>query len=148
MRNLIPLVLIGGGLFYLLRRTQSAVNKLDFDVYSIKVDMNKTLQNGFQRIYLIIKIKVFNPGILKTTINQLTTELSTANEPLGTFGIENPVTITEREEIITLKGTVKTLNGFNIILNAIQTGNLPKITAQTEITTNLGTFNKTNVIQL
>jgi hypothetical protein len=148
MKNFIPLVLIGGGLFYLLRRTQSAVNKIEFDVYSIKVDMNKTLQSGFQRIYLTVKIKVLNPGGVKTTINQLTTELTTALEPLGTFAIQNPVIITEPEEIITLNGTVKTLNGFNIILNAIQTGNLPKITAQTELTTNFGTFNKTNVIQL
>ena len=146
MKNILPILLLGGGVFYFLRRTQSAARKIDIDVINIQPDLDLTARSNFKRVYLIIDILITNPGGLKTTINQLTTELQTAGEPLGTFAIQQPVVIKGADQKIKLIGSIKTLNGFNMILNALQAGEFPKITAYTEVTTNFGTFNKTDVV--
>jgi hypothetical protein len=141
MKNLLPIAIVGGVILLLTqgrRILQSAAN-LRFEFNDIAIDLDRTRQAAFLKIYYRLRINAINPELGNITITNINLQLNALGATIGR--IENFTRIEiprQSNQVINIDANINTLQVVTGIVDLIRNRRPIPVIITGTITTNLG----------
>ena len=150
MKNILPIAaIIGAGalLINYLKGKKKAMENLQFEIFKISIDKQKTERTGYFKIYYDIIITVINEETSPVKIKDTLLNIKVNNRDLGK--IESTLNLLiprESQKQITLKASFFTLGAIGLVIDIVKNGLKANIDINGFINTDLGkvdiNFNK------
>jgi LEA14-like dessication related protein len=142
MKNILPIAaVIGAGalLYKYLTGKKKAMENLQFEIFKITIDKQKTQRALYFRVYYDIIITVINQESSPVKIKDTLLNIRVNNKNLGK--IESTLNLLiprETEKQITLKASFSTLGALGLVRDIVQDGLKATVNASGYINTDLG----------
>jgi LEA14-like dessication related protein len=150
MKNILPVAaLVGAGLVFYryLTGKKKAMENLQFEIFKISIDKQKTERALYFKIYYDIIITVINDELSPVKIKDTLMNIKVNNRDLGK--VESTLNLLiprESEKQITLKASFFTLGAIGLVKDIVKNGLQAQVNLNGYINTDLGkvdiNFNK------
>lgn len=136
------LILFGAGgvlLYMFLRRKKSAAQNLRFEPVDIIIDLPRTRQSFFTRLYYTLKINVINPEAANVNVRNVILKVNSDGRPLGDLVSNKNFSIPARSnQIIGLDAAISVFGALGTIINFVKKRQPIPVNVTGQITSDLG----------
>lgn len=110
LQALIPLALVGAGVYFLRQKASSAQN-LQIDVQDIAIDSEATKNSWFAKLFYQVKLQVTNPDQAAVTIKAVNLDVYVNGQKLGRLQKLDSITIPPRSQLnVAVTANIATLS--------------------------------------
>lgn len=150
MKNILPIAaIIGAGAFLInyLKGKKQAMENLQFEIFKISIDSEKTRNAKYFKIYYDIVITVINDELSPVKIKDAILNIKVNNKDLGKIETALNILIPrESKKQITLKASFLTFGAIGLVIDIVKNGLKANVNVEGFINTDLGkvdiNFNK------
>jgi hypothetical protein len=139
------LILLGAGgvlLYMFLRRKAAAAQNLRFEPVDIIIDLPRTRQSLFTRLYYTLKINVINPEAANVNVRNVVLRVTSDGRTLGDLVSSKTFTIPARSnQVIGLDAAISIFGALGTIINFIKKRQPIPVNVTGQITSDLGILN-------
>ena len=139
------LLLLGAGgvlLYMFLRRKAAAAQNLRFEPVDIIIDLPRTRQSLFTRLYYTLKINVINPEAANVNVRNVVLRVTSDGRTLGDLVSSKTFTIPARSnQVIGLEAAISIFGALGTIINFIKKRQPIPVNVTGQITSDLGILN-------
>lgn len=139
------LILLGAGgvlLYMFLRRKATAAQNLRFEPVDIIIDLPRTRQSLFTRLYYTLKINVINPETANVNVRNVVLRVTSDGRTLGDLVSSKTFTIPARSnQVIGLDAAISIFGALGTIINFIKKRQPIPVNVTGQITSDLGILN-------
>jgi len=139
------LLLLGAGgvlLYMFLRRKATAAQNLRFEPVDIIIDLPRTRQSFFTRLYYTLKLNVINPEQANVNIRNVVLQVNSDGRPLGDLVSNKTFTIAARSnQVIALQAAVSVFGALGTIVKFVKERKPIPVNVTGQITSDLGILN-------
>lgn len=139
------LILLGAGgvlLYMFLRRKAAAAQNLRFEPVDIIIDLPRTRQSLFTRLYYTLKINVINPEGANVNVRNVVLRVTSDGRTLGDLVSSKTFTIPARSnQVIGLDAAISIFGALGTIINFIKKRQPIPVNVTGQITSDLGILN-------
>lgn len=139
------LILLGAGgvlLYMFLRRKAAAAQNLRFEPVDIIIDLPRTRQSLFTRLYYTLKINVINPEAANVNVRNVVLRVTSDGRTLGDLVSNKTFTIPARSnQVIGLDAAISIFGALGTIINFIKKRQPIPVNVTGQITSDLGILN-------
>lgn len=139
------LILLGAGgvlLYMFLRRKAAAAQNLRFEPVDIIIDLPRTRQSLFTRLYYTLKINVINPEAANVNVRNVVLRVTSDGRTLGDLVSNKTFTIPARSnKVIGLDAAISIFGALGTIINFIKKRQPIPVNVTGQITSDLGILN-------
>lgn len=136
------LLLLGAGgvlLYMYLRRKATAAQNLRFEPVDIIIDLPRTRQSLFTRLYYTLKINVINPETAPVNVRNVVLRVNSDGRPLGDLVSNKNFSIGGRSnQIIGLDAAISVFGALGTIINFVKKREPIPVNVTGQITSDLG----------
>jgi hypothetical protein len=139
------ILLLGAGgvlLYIFLRRKAAAAQNLRFEPVDIIIDLPRTRQSLFTRLYYTLKINVINPEAANVNVRNVVLRVTSDGRTLGDLVSNKTFSIPARSnQVIGLDAAVSIFGALGTIINFIKKRQPIPVNVTGQITSDLGILN-------
>lgn len=139
------LLLLGAGgvlLYMFLRRKAAAAQNLRFEPVDIIIDLPRTRQSLFTRLYYTLKINVINPEAANVNVRNVILRVTSDGRTLGDLVSNKTFLIPARSnQVIGLEAAISIFGALGTIINFIKKRQPIPVNVTGQITSDLGILN-------
>jgi hypothetical protein len=139
------ILLLGAGgvlLYMFLRRKAAAAQNLRFEPVDIIIDLPRTRQSLFTRLYYTLKINVINPEAANVNVRNVVLRVTSDGRTLGDLVSNKTFSIPARSnQVIGLDAAVSIFGALGTIINFIKKRQPIPVNVTGQITSDLGILN-------
>jgi|APFre7841882793_1041355.scaffolds.fasta_scaffold06100_4 hypothetical protein len=139
------LILLGAGgvlLYMFLRRKAAAAQNLRFEPVDIIIDLPRTRQSLFTRLYYTLKINVINPEAANVNVRNVVLRVTSDGRTLGDLVSNKTFSIPARSnQVIGLDAAISIFGALGTIINFIKKRQPIPVNVTGQITSDLGILN-------
>jgi hypothetical protein len=139
------ILLLGAGgvlLYMFLRRKAAAAQNLRFEPVDIIIDLPRTRQSLFTRLYYTLKINVINPEAANVNVRNVVLRVTSDGRTLGDLVSNKTFSIPARSnQVIGLDAAISIFGALGTIINFIKKRQAIPVNVTGQITSDLGILN-------
>jgi hypothetical protein len=136
------LLLLGAGgvlLYMFLRRKAAAAQNLRFEPVDIIIDLPRTRQSFFTRLYYTLKINVINPEEANVNVRNVVLRVNSNGRALGDLVSNKTFSIPARSnQVIGLDAAISVFGALSTIINFVKNRQPIPVNVTGQITSDLG----------
>jgi len=122
--NAQTLLLIGAGgavLYYFFKGKARAAQNLRFEPVDFKIDLDRTRQSLFTRLYYTVKINIVNPERFAVNVRLVNLKVTSKGAPLGDLTTAKPFTVAGRSnQVVPISAAVSVFGILGQVVNFIR----------------------------
>lgn len=118
------ILLIGAGglaVWYFLKGKARAAQNLRFEPVDFKIDLNRTRQSLFTRLYYTVKINIINPERFPVNVRLVNLQVNAAGAKLGDLTSSKPFIIAPASnQIVPIDAAISIFGALGTVINFIK----------------------------
>lgn len=147
------LLLLGAGgvlLYMYFKRKAAAAQNLRFEPVDIIIDLPRTRQSLFTRLYYTVKLNIINPERANVNVRNVVLKVNSDGRILGDLVSNKTFTVpSQGSQVIALDAAVSIFGALSTIINFIKNRQPIPVNVTGQITSDLGTLDinyNTNIL--